>query len=335
MKTGLKETKSYVDLLKSGLIEIINPQKEYIRSLKNFIDIEKIQNSKINIIYDCMHGTGRDYLDRFLIMNKCNVKMINGNLDPLFGGLPPEPAKANIKNLIKMVIEKKNNFGVATDGDADRFGFVDFNGDVIDANQIIALLFDYLVNNRPWKGSVVRTLATTHLIDSIAAKNNIKLNDVPVGFKYIGEIMMHEDIIIGGEESGGLTVHGHIPEKDGILACLLVIEMVSKTKKSLTQLLDNLYKKYGYFYTSRLNLHLLDFQKEPLLKKLKEDTPTEILNFKVVKTDKRDGVKMILEDGSWLLVRFSGTEPIVRFYSEANTKKKLSALMKYAKSLIK
>jgi phosphoglucomutase len=333
-ESGLNEIKQYEDLKNAGLIEIIDPQKYYLNALKNYIDVKTIRNSKINIIYDCMHGTGRDYLDKFLLMNKCNVKIINNNLDPLFGGLPPEPAKNNISELIKTVKEKKNNFGVGTDGDADRFGIVDFNGDVIDANQIIALLFDYLINNRKWKGSVIRTLATTHLIDAIAAANNIKVHDVPVGFKYIGEIMINEDIIIGGEESGGLTVHKHIPEKDGILACLLVIEMVAKTKKSLTELLENLYKKYGYFYTARLNLHLPDSKKEPLLKQLKDNTPSKIINRDVVKTDKRDGVKMILDDGSWLLVRFSGTEPIVRFYFESNSKKKINELIKYANSLI-
>jgi phosphoglucomutase len=155
-----------------------------------------------------------------------------------------------------------------------------------------------------------------------------------VGFKYIGEIMLKEDILIGGEESGGLTVHRHVPEKDGILACLLVIEMVARTKKSLKELLKDVYKKYGAYYTSRLNLHLDDKTKNKLLTYLKDKTPTKINNLAVTGVDKRDGVKMILSDGSWLLVRFSGTEPIVRFYCEARDKKKLKELEEFAKELL-
>jgi phosphoglucomutase len=330
-----KEYPDFNSLKEKGLIEIIDPRKNYLAQLNKYVDVKIIKNSGLNIIYDCMHGTGRDYLDAFLEQNKCKVKIINNNLDPTFGGLPPEPAKNNIGELIKLVKSGKNNFGVATDGDADRFGFVDFNGEVIDANQIIALLFEYLLQTRKWKGSVVRTLATTHLIDAIAEKNGITLHDVPVGFKYIGEIMTEEDIIIGGEESGGLTVYRHIPEKDGILACLLVIEMVAKRKKPLAALLNDLYKKYGFYYTARLNLHLPDAKKHKLLDKLSKNTPTEILKKKVTWIDRRDGIKMSLEDNSWLLVRFSGTEPIVRFYGEADSQKKLDALMKYAGDLAK
>ena len=328
------ELKSIEDFKKAGLIEIIDPKKEYLNHLKKYIDLKVIKKSRLKIIYDCMHGTGREYLDSFLKQNGCKVEIINSNLDPYFGGFPPEPAKNNIPELIKLVKSGKNCFGVATDGDADRFGFVDFDGSSIDANQIIALLFDYIINYKNWKGSVVRTLATTHLIDSIAKKNNIPLHDVPVGFKYIGEIMLKEDILIGGEESGGLSVFRHVPEKDGILACLLVIEMVARKGKSLKELLKDLYKKYGYFYTSRMNLHLDESTKNNLLNYLINNTPQNINGKSVEKVDKRDGVKMILQDGSWILVRFSGTEPIVRFYCEASNKKELQKLEQYAKSLL-
>ena len=330
----LLELKSIPEFEKVDLIEIIDPQKDYFKQLKRYIDIDVIKKSKLNIIYDCMHGTGRDYLDTFLKQNGCKVEILNSNLDPYFGGFPPEPAQKNIAELIKKVKSTKNSFGVGTDGDADRFGFVDFDGSCMDANQSIALLFDYIIKYKNWKGSVVRTLASTHLMDAIAKKNNIQLHDVPVGFKYIGEIMLKEDILIGGEESGGLTVHRHVPEKDGILACLLVIEMVARTKKSLKELLKDVYKKYGSYYTSRLNLHLDDKTKNKLLTYLKEKTPTKINNLAVTSVDKRDGVKMILSDGSWLLVRFSGTEPIVRFYCEARDKKKLKEMEEFAKGLL-
>jgi phosphoglucomutase len=329
------ELKSIQELEQKKIVEIIDPQKEYFKQLKKYIDFNVIKKSNLKIIYDCMHGTGRDYLDMALKQNGCKVEILNNNLDPYFGGFPPEPTKNNMPTLIKKIKTSKNSFGVATDGDADRFGFVDFDGSCIDANFIIALLFDYIIKYKTWKGSVVRTLATTHLIDSIASKNNITLHDVPVGFKFIGEVMQREDILIGGEESGGLTVHRHVPEKDGILACLLVIEMVARTKKSLKELLAEVYKKYGTFYTARLNLHLDDQTKEKLFTFLKNDTPSQINNLPVSKIDDRDGTKIILNDGSWLLVRFSGTEPIVRFYVEARTKKQLNDLQKYATDLLK
>lgn len=328
------ELKSIQELEKTNLIEFIEPQKEYFKQLKKYIDFNIIKKSKLKIIYDCMHGTGRDYLDTILRQNGCNVEIINDNLDPYFGGFSPEPAKHNIPDLIKKVKASKNSFGAGTDGDADRFGFVDFDGSCIDANYIIALLFDYIIKHKKWVGSVVRTLATTHLIDSIAKMNNIKLHDVPVGFKYIGEIMQQEDILLGGEESGGLTVHRHVPEKDGILACLLVIEMVARTKKSLKELLADVYKKYGTLYTDRLNLHLNDTTKNKLFSFLKENTPSNIINMPVSQIDNRDGIKTILTDGSWVLVRFSGTEPIVRFYIEAKSKKQLNELKAYVTNLL-
>ena len=328
------ELKNIQEFEKMKLVEIIDPQKEYFKQLKKYIDFDVIKKSKLNIVYDCMHGTGRDYLDTILKQNGCKVEILNNSLDPYFGGFSPEPAKNNIPDLIKKIKTSKNSFGVATDGDADRFGFVDFGGYCIDANFIIALLLDYIIKHKKWVGSAVRSLATTHLIDSIARKNNIKLHDVPVGFKFIGEIMQREDILIGGEESGGLTVHRHVPEKDGILACLLVIEMVARTKKSLNELLRELYKNYGTFYTDRLNLHLNDATKNKLFTFLKENTPSKINNLPVAQVDTRDGIKTILKDGSWVLVRFSGTEPIVRFYLEAKTKKQLDELKKYATKLL-
>jgi phosphoglucomutase len=333
-----KHYESFDSLLQQGQIEMINPQPTYLKRLGELVDGSVIKPSGLKVIYDCMHGTARDYTDKFLRDLGVEVETMHSNLDPYFGGRPPEPSEKNIPELLAEVARRgKSEFviGIANDGDADRYAVIDSTGQYLQANELLAILFHYALKHKPqWSGCVVRTLATTHLIDAIAKKENVKLYDVPVGFKYIGEVMMRENMIVGGEESNGLSVFSHVPEKDGVLADLLFVEITARTKKPLSEYLQMLYETYGYYYTQRDNLRLDEATKNKLLDKVRNATPTRINGKKVVTVDKRDGVKMICENGSWLLVRFSGTEPVVRFYAEASTKAEVAEIIAAGKALI-
>ncbi|MCS7211834.1 MAG: phosphoglucomutase/phosphomannomutase family protein [Chloroherpetonaceae bacterium] len=334
--------RSYTDfrtLVSQGKIEMIDPNPPYLKRLSEIVDTKVIAESGIKVVYDAMYGTARGYTDKFLRDLGVEVETLHDWRDVYFGGRPPEPSEKNIPELIARVRARgaQGEFviGIANDGDADRYAVVDATGTYLQANQLLAILFHYALQHKPnWKGCVVRTLATTHLIDAIAKKAGIRLYEVPVGFKYIGEIMMREDMIVGGEESNGLSVYQHIPEKDGILACLLFVEIAARTRAPLSEYLKRLHEEYGYFATVRENLRLSEEIKHALLMRLQNDTPTELAGRRVVEVDRRDGVKMICDDGSWLLVRFSGTEPVVRFYAESHSDARTKEIMEFAKSLI-
>ena len=313
---------------KQGLIKTFDPSEEYLDRIKQIIDFDIIRKSKLKIVVDPLFSTGRGYLDRLLADAGANIKVINDKKDCMFGGFPPEPAEKNVADLIAAVKKDKAILGVATDGDADRYGIIDSDGSYIQANKILPLLLDYLVKSRPeWHGSVVRSVATSHMIDKVAKMHKLKLHETPVGFKYIGEIMTKEDIIIGGEESNGLTIHRHVPEKDGIIACLLVVEMVARTKKNVKTLLKELEEKTGPFLNTRKNFRLSDAKKEALVKKLKTVKMAKIGKYEVKDTITIDGFKFVLGEDTWIMTRFSGTEPIVRLYGEAKDKKVLDDIM--------
>ena len=252
----------------------------------------------------------------------------------MFGGSNPEPAGEHLSELKARVVETKANVGLANDGDADRFGVVDEKGNFLSANQIIALVFDYLVAQKGFKGSVVRSVGTTHLIDRIAARSKIKVFETPVGFKHIAKLMMEENIIIGGEESGGLSIKGHIPEKDGILANLLIVEMIAKYGRPLSVIWQELVARVGDVCNERLNLELTQQGKEEFMRKLREETPKELAGLKVKDVNKTDGVKLILSDGSWVLARPSGTEPLVRIYAESDKKEKTALIFEAVRNLV-
>ena len=243
--------------LQSRIIEGLDPSEEYIEDLEKKISLDVIKEAGIKVATDFMYGTSRGYLDSILLDAGCKVTTLHGYLDPYFGGNPPEPAEENIREMADLVAEDDDVcLGLATDLDADRFGIVDSDGSYIEPNQIIALLFDYLVKTRSWQGGVARSVATTHLIDAVAEKHGIEVYETPVGFKYIGEYIREDRIIIGGEESAGLSIKGHIPEKDGILACLLVAEMVAREGRSIKELLYDLYREVGTIVTKRENIRL-------------------------------------------------------------------------------
>lgn len=318
--------------LDKKLIESIDPKDAYLKEIKEKVDIRAFDGMKIAV--DHLYGTSRGYLDSLLEEAGCEVIKFHNYPDPTFGGRPPEPAEENIHDLTEKVKGDSGiSIGLATDGDADRFGIVDKGGHYIEPNYIIALLLDYFAKTRKWKGGVAKSVATTHLIDRVAKKHSIEVFETPVGFKYIGELISEDKLILGGEESAGFTIKGHVPEKDGILACLLVAEMVAREGKSVTELLNNLYSEVGTVLTRRVNVHLEKSVGSSLKDRLKTP-PSNFAGLAVEKVVTIDGTKLILSDGSWVLIRPSGTEPVVRFYAESFSQDGLDRLTESGKKLI-
>lgn len=310
-----------------GLYEVIDPREEYFSTLKGLIDFEAIRTSGLVIAVNPLYGCGRGYLDRILNEAGIEIRTINDHLDPYFGGEPPEPAEAHIPDFIDLI---KNDtaigLGLATDGDADRYGIIDADGSFIEPNYILALLFDYLIRRKGLQGDTARSVATSHLLDAVAAHHGAKVYETPVGFKFIGEYISEGRILIGGEESAGLSIRGHVPEKDGILSCLLVAEMVAVEAKTLGQLLQELYARVGEIYTKRINIRLTAEVSAGLKDKF-ADPPRRIGEREITEVIRMDGNKYLFADGSWLLFRESGTEPVVRLYAEAKTASDLDELI--------
>ncbi|HML77965.1 phosphoglucomutase/phosphomannomutase family protein [Geobacter sulfurreducens] len=321
------------EAVKAGLLEEIDPREEYLKALEAKVDFDAIGRLG-SVAVNALYGTGRGYLEEPLMARGVSVKAINMHRDPYFGGFPPEPSEKYIQDFIRLVKDDPAvGLGIATDGDADRFGIVDGDGTFIEPNYIIALLFDYLVRVRKMTGAVARSVATSHLVDAVARKHGIEVIETPVGFKYIGELISQDRIIIGGEESAGLSIKGHVPEKDGILACFLVAEMVAREGLSVKALLARLYGEVGTFVTKRENITLSPAVEEGYAEKQRQ-APDSFAGLRVVEKVTVDGSKFILEDGSWLLFRKSGTEPVVRLYGEASSEEKLAAVMAAGKQFI-
>ena len=325
---------SFIEALKKRRILMIDPRPQYLKKLRSIIDLPAIRKARLKIAVDVLYGTGREYLDELLAEAGVKVHLLHNWRDVLFGGRPPEPSFENIPELVNIVKKEKCHLGLGTDGDADRFGIIDEMGNYIQPGHVIALLLDHLQKTRKWQGVVARSVMTTNFIDAVAKKNGVTVRETPVGFKYIGDILVKEGLIIGGEESGGLTVHGHVPEKDGILACLLVAEMIAYQKKPLSRILADLYKEVGVFLFARVNFHVTPERMAGLKQTLKENPPARMAGIKVREIVTIDGFKFILEDGSWVGLRLSGTEPVVRYYAEANSNAKLQNLINAGKKLV-
>jgi phosphomannomutase len=280
-----------------------------------------------------MYGTGRGYLDRLLEDNGARVTVFHNELNPLFGGHQPEPNAEGMAEVSRFVRSGKAQLGLGLDGDADRFGIVDKDGTWLTPNQVLALTLYHLKKNRGWTGAVVRTVPTSHQVDAVAELLGVKVHERPVGFKYIGALMESEPIIVGGEESGGLSVKGHVPEKDGILACLLMAELVATERKPLLGILRELEKRTGEFHSERINVPIRLETKDQLLAKLGSGLQS-IGTFKVEKFITTDGFKYLLPNKEWVAFRASGTEPLVRCYIEAKSKGSLAKLHKACLELL-
>ncbi len=312
--------------VRCGLVAEIDPKPDYLEALRGKVDLDAIGRSGITVIVDPMFGAGRDYIDALLVEAGLMVQAINVKRDPYFGGVSPDPSATHLGDLIARVQgDSRIALGLATDGDADRYGIIDADGSFIEPNYVLALLYDYLLRRRGEKGDAARSVATSHFLDAVAAYHGFAVRETPVGFKYIGEFIRDGEIVIGGEESAGLSMRGHVPDKDGVLACLLVAEMVAVEGKSIGELISDLYARVGAFYTARQNLRLSSQLAASVGGKLAAP-PEKIAGKKVASVIRLDGVKLLFEDGTWVLFRKSGTEPVVRVYAEARSPEELRQL---------
>jgi len=311
----------------------IDPQPAYFKQLRKLVAFAAIRKARLKIAVELMFGTGRGYLDRLLEEAAARVTVFHNELNPLFGGHHPEPNAEGMAEVSRFVRSGKAQLGLGLDGDADRFGIIDQSGAWLTPNQVLALTLYHLKKNRGWTGAVVRTVATSHQVDAVAELLGVKVHETPVGFKYIGALMENEPVIVGGEESGGLSVKGHVPEKDGILACLLMAELVATEKKSLGRILKQLEKQTGEFHTDRINVRIAPEQKEALISRLAGGLDS-IGPFKVERFIGIDGYKFLLANREWVCFRASGTEPLIRCYLEARSAAQLEKLRKVCRRLL-
>jgi phosphoglucomutase len=319
---------------KKNLGELVNLKADYLKRLDELVRFDVIRNANLKIVADALHGAGAGYLDKALSNHGISVHARRTNRDCLFSGGGPDVSEENLASLGKAVKDAGANIGLATDGDADRFGIVDTDGTWIQPNLILALAYDYIVQSRGWKLPAARSVATTQMMDAAAKSHGQTTYQTPVGFKYIGQLIREDKIALGGEESAGLTIRGHIPEKDGILACLLVAEMTAARGASISEQVRAAFKKLGReFHPTRENLHLSDEQKANTVRRVAVDSST-LLGRKVVSVDRTDGAKFVFEDGSWMLLRLSGTEPLLRLYVEADSAAATKKLVQEASAWI-
>ncbi|HKF00774.1 MAG TPA: phosphoglucomutase/phosphomannomutase family protein [Candidatus Sulfotelmatobacter sp.] len=317
----------------SGSKDSLDPKPAYLKRLGEIVDLNAIKKAGLKVTFDPMWGAARGYSDELLRSSGVQVATVHDYRDVLFGGHAPEPDDHLLEDLRKKMRETGSQIGIATDGDADRFGIVDADGTFLQPNYVIAILFDYLVESRGWKNGVAKSVATTNLINALAKHHGVELHETPVGFKYIGELIMQDKIVIGGEESAGLSIRHHVPEKDGVLAGLLCCEAVAKRGKTLGEQLKAISNQVGSFYPQRENFRLTAEVKTKFTEKLKSD-PREFCGRPVSQVVRTDGLKLVFDDGSWVCYRLSGTEPVVRAYTEARSDRGLEKLSTAAKSWI-
>jgi len=329
----LIENKPDVADADGGSVEEFDAKTGYLEDLETKIRFDVIAKAKGRYAYDPLWGTGRGYLDKILRDHGLEVATIHDWRDVTFGGQAPEPGEEHLSDLRETVRKKGLTLGLATDGDSDRFGVIDSDGTFITPNQLIALLTDYLAESRGWKNGVARSVATSHLVDRVAENRGLELHETPVGFKYIGELINKDEIILGGEESAGLSIRGHYPEKDGILACLLAAEAVAARNASLTEQLNELYGRVGKLESGRIGVRLTPQIAEKLKEKLAEE-PSQLAGRKIEKINRIDGVKFIFADKSWMLMRPSGTEPLVRIYAESEDKNDVEVLLEQGRKYL-
>jgi alpha-D-glucose phosphate-specific phosphoglucomutase len=317
-----------------GMIRRFNPLPAYYEHLRTLIDFDSIAERPQRLVVDSMYGSGRGVIKGILQGTGCEVVEIRGEMNPGFGGVHPEPIARHLSALAGAISTDVGNFGLATDGDGDRIGAMDERCNFVDPHKIMALALRHLVEKRGWRGPVVRTVSTTRMIDRLAQRYGLPVYETPVGFNYIADYMLKEDILIGGEESGGISFKGHIPEGDGILMGLLLTEIVASSGLSLYELVQDLLQDAGPVHYERKDLRLKHpVAKESMKKRLLENAPAGVANKKIEEILTTDGVKYILEDDSWLLIRPSGTEPVLRVYAEGRSPETVKALLGYGEEV--
>jgi phosphomannomutase len=318
----------------AGLIQKFNPLPVYFDQLRTLINTDVIAENPQRFVVDAMYGAGRGVIKSFLQGTGCEIAEIRGEMNPGFGSVHPEPIAKYLGALASAISSGMGDFGVVTDGDADRIGAMDEHATFVDPHKIMALSLKYLVENRGWTGAVVRTVSTTRMIDRLARRYGLPLRETPVGFNHIADHMMSEDVLIGGEESGGISFKGHIPEGDGPAMGLLLVEMVAASGKTLHALVEELVEDVGPAFYERVDLRLSrPVAKAEMTEFLTKRAPAEIGGEKVCDVGQRDGIKYILTDDSWLLIRPSGTEPVLRVYAEGRTQAMVRSLLKYGEQV--
>lgn len=320
--------------LKKGVLEKINFDEKYVEFLKKIIDIDLIMKSKIKIVLDPMCGSGIGYIEKVLDGYKF-LEVINNKRDPLFGGVNPEPIEQNLKKLMKKIKNEKSDIGLVLDGDADRLGVVDNKGFYMSSHKVFSLILLHHIKYKKMLPEVIRTVSGTFLIDKIAKKYNLKLYETPVGFNNIAEIMIKNENAIGGEESGGFGYSYYLPERDGVFSGLLMLEFLAREKRSLRKILKAVDKEYGKLRYGRTDVHFKQYQRKDIERAVFEFEKKLIYNNKkIIDINKKDGTKFILGSDEWILFRFSGTEPLLRIYCEAGTKRRVESNLKYAVKII-
>jgi phosphomannomutase len=313
-------TKTFEELHSSGIIEYVDGRGYFINTLKKKINTNIISDSGLKIVYDAMYGSGQGMMDSLI-----PIKAIRNEVNPTFGGNSPEPVKKNLELISEILKKGGYDIGIVTDGDADRIAILDENGNFVDAQKTFALLLKYLIEEKKSTGGVVRGFSSSELISRICSKYGLKLHTVKIGFKYISDLMINDDILIGAEESGGIGLKMHLPERDGIFNGMLFCEMMAVKKKKLSEMIAEMEKEYGKFYYNRIDKYLSSNElKDSLIKKA--NNLTEIAGMKIIKIDTLDGCKLYFENG-WLLVRASGTEPLLRLYCETENSDNTSVVL--------
>jgi len=321
------------EALEQGIVEYLDLAPVYSRQLAKLIDLNELRQAKLKIVVDSMYGAGAGYFQTLLGGGAMELMEINGERNPLFPGIQPEPIAANLARLSATVIEQRANVGLATDGDADRLGIVDEKGTFLNPLQVFALLALYLLEINGERGAIVKTITTSSMLYRLSEIFEVPIYETSVGFKYVAPIMLAENALMGGEESGGYGFRGHIPERDGILAGLYFLNLMIKTGKTPSELVDYLYTKVGPHYFKRIDVKFPEPERQAIIERIKKNPPVDIDGVKVVKFDTADGFRFVLADSTWLLIRFSGTEPVLRIYTESDSQPRVEKLLDFGKGL--
>ena len=320
--------------VKEDWIEYIDLKPQYQEQMSRLVDLERLREGGMKVVVDSMYGAGAGYLSSLLSSGATTVREIHGTRNPLFPGLAqPEPIARNLTALRRAVRQGKAEVGLATDGDADRVGMTDENGDILTPLQIFALLTFYLLEVRGERGPIIKSITSTRMANLLGEIYQVPVHETPVGFKYIGPLMVKMNGLIGGEESGGFGFRGHIPERDGILSSLYILDLLAQTGKTVSQLLADIYTLVGPHHYKRVDLHLSQELKGPIVERISANPPEHLDNITVAQFDTADGLRFSLEDGSWLLVRFSGTEPLMRIYAESHSLEQVERLLSAGQDL--
>jgi alpha-D-glucose phosphate-specific phosphoglucomutase len=326
-RSGEIKTIPLAEAQKTGMIEQLDIKTRYSQRMQDFVDLSGIKKSGLKIAVDSMYGAGSGYFNSLLAGGSTIISEINQERNPSFPGINPEPIAVNLKNLSLTIRNTHADVGLATDGDSDRIGIIDENGTFVTQLEVYALLALYLLEVRGQRGAIVKTVTATSMLYRLGELYNVPVIETPVGFKYVAPVMLEKDALIGGEESGGYGFRGHVPERDAILAGLYFLDFMVQTGKTPSQLLEYLFSKVGPHYYNRRDFHFPETQRQSIIDRVQHSKPDFIDGSRVAKMDTTDGFRFTLDDNSWLLVRFSGTEPLLRIYVETGSKERVQRIL--------